>query len=221
MQQSSLFLTLFLLIILLCECAPARFVKPLEKEEWAIGVNAGGPLIQLNGTTLPVPFSSVYVGYGLKDRLTLHAGLHATSLIYKTMQLDMGATYLVWNMDVLRPGFSINGTLNGMMDFRQYNARLYPSLSGNLFYDYKYGRLYGGMEQWIDLFKNAVPDGSPHNYWIPSFYVGQTIKLGKWEMSLEYKNLAPFSWNKGQVVRYARRGDRGANGIYLGLQKRF
>lgn len=212
---------LLLVLFLALQCAPSRFVKPLEKDEWAIGVNAGGPAIQLFDTTLPIPFSAIYAGYGYTDRLTIYGGVHTTSLLYKTLQLEGGATYLVSDMQVLLPGFSVNGGLQGMMDLREYETRVYPNLAGNLFYDYTYGRFYGGMEQWFDLYPTAVPDGSQYNFWVPSFFVGQTIKLKKWELTFEYKNLAPFSWNKGHVVRYARRGDRGANGFYLGIQKRF
>ncbi|WP_235299560.1 hypothetical protein [Portibacter marinus] len=203
------------------DCAPARFVKPLEKEEWAVGVNAGGPLINFFNTILPIPFSSVYAGYGVNDRLTVHAGLHTTSLIFKNLQIDAGGTYLLSNQKGKWPGISVNGTLNGIVDLKQFNHRLYPSLAGNFFYDYKYGRFYGGMEQWLDLYPGQVPDGSQYNPWVPAFYVGQTIKIKKWEVNFEYKNLGPFSWNKGHVVRYARTGDHGANGLYVTLQKRF
>lgn len=214
---------LFLLgiVTVMVTCAPARFVKPLDKNEWAVGANVGGPMIKLFDTTIPVPFSSVYAGYGYTDRTTVFGGLHTTSLAYQTLQIDAGATYLVRNGSGNIPGISLSGSVNAMMDFRQTNFRAYPNLAGNLFYDFKYGRFYGGMENWIDLFPSGVPDNSQYNIWVPAFYLGQTFKLKKWEINFEYKNLAPFTWNKGYVVNYARAGDRGANGIYLTLQKRF
>lgn len=214
-------MALLIAVSLICSCAPSRFVKPLEKREWAVGVNAGGPLINLFNTTMPVPFSSVYAGYGFTDKLTTYGGIHTTSLIYKTLQLDAGATYLVRDMGEIAPAVSLSGSLNGMMDFREFNTRIYPAMAANLFYDYKFGRTYSGMEQWIDLYKNEVPDGSQYNPWVPAFYLGQSLKLRKWELTLEYKYLAPFSQNKGHVVRYATVGDVGANGLYLSVQKRF
>ncbi|GLR17223.1 hypothetical protein GCM10007940_18380 [Portibacter lacus] len=210
-----------IMIACLTDCTPARFVKPLEKNEWAIGANAGGPLIDLFGTKLPVPFSSLYAGYGKTDRLTIHGGLHTTSLAYKTLQLDAGASYLIINSAGSIPGISVNGTLNGMFDFREYNARVYPNLAGNLFWDDKYGRFYCGMENWIDPFKNGVPDNSTYKPWTPAFYLGETLKLNKWEVTFEYKNLAPYTSNRGHVVQYARSGKKGAHGIYLSIQKRF
>ncbi len=221
MSKYCAYLFLLALTLSVYDCAPARFVKPLEKDEWAVGINAGGPLIQLFDTNLPIPFSSIYAGYGYTDRLTIHGGIHTTSMAYKTLQIDAGVTYLLRNFDGNVPGVSINGSLNGMMDFREYNVRTYPNLALNLFYDFKYGRFYGGVEQWFDIFPGAVPDGSDHSYWHPAFYLGQTFKLKKWEVNFEYKNIAPFSDNQGHVVRYARSNEKGAHGIYLSLQKRF
>ena len=221
MSKSIGFLPLLLCAIFLSECAPARFVKPLDKDEWAIGANIGGPLIQLFGAKIPVPFSSIYAGYGYTEKTTIHGGIHTTSLAYQTLQIDAGATYLLRDMQETIPGFSMTGSLNAMMDFREANFRAYPSIAGNFFYDLKYGRFYGGVENWIDLFPAQVPDNSQYNPWIPAFYLGQTFKFKKWEVNLEYKNLAPFSWNKGHVVRFAKGSDRGAHGIYLNLQKRF
>lgn len=221
MSKTLLYFFLVSFSLLLIECAPARFVKPLEKNEWAVGANVGGPLIQLFDTTLPVPFSSIYAGYGYSDKTTIHGGLHTTSLAYQTFQVDLGATYLLRNGSGNIPGISLSSSINAMVDFREANFRAYPSLAANLFYDFKYGRFYGGMENWLDLFPTAVPDNSQYNPWVPALYIGQTIKLKKWELNFEYKNLAPLSWNKGHVVRYARAGDRGAHGIYATLQKRF
>lgn len=221
MSKSIAYLAILICALFITNCAPARFVKPLEKNEWAVGANVGGPLIQLFDTTLPVPFSSLYAGYGYTDRTTIHGGLHTTSLAYQTLQIDAGATYLLRKMDGEIPGISLSGSLNAMMDFRAANFRAYPSFAGNLFYDLQFGRLYGGMENWIDLFPSQVPDNSQYNPWVTAFYIGQTIKIKKWEVNFEYKNLAPFTNNTGHVVRYARGSERGAHGIYVTLQKRF
>ena len=37
-------------------CAPSRIIKPLNKGEKAVSINAGGPLIGFAGTKIPVPF---------------------------------------------------------------------------------------------------------------------------------------------------------------------
>ncbi len=212
---------LLLALCLIQFCAPARFVKPLDQGEWAVGANIGGPVVNLFNTSIPIPFSSIYAGYGYSERTTFHAGLHTTSLAYQTIQLDLGGTFLIRHQSGNIPAISTNFTLNSMMDTRVFNFRAYPSLAANGFYDYKYGRFYFGTENWLDFFANEVPDNSQYNLWVPAYYLGQTFKLKKWEINFEYKNLAPFSWNKGHVVRYARSGDRGAHGIYFTIQRRF
>lgn len=219
-----IYLNLFFFIgfaFMISNCAPTRFVTPLKKGEWAGGINIGGPLINFAGATIPVPFSSLYAGYGHTDRTTLYSGIHTTSLAFQTFQLDLGANYLLRKMQGNIPGISLNTTVNTMLDFREYNFRAYPSLTANLFYDLKYGRFYAGMDNWFDLFPNAVPDNSIHHAWVPAFHVGQAFKYQKWELNFEYKNLAPYTDNSDIVVQYAKGNGKGAHGLYLTLQRRF
>lgn len=212
---------LILGVVGLHNCTPTRFVTPLEKGEWAGGVNFGGPLIEFGGSTIPVPFSSIYVGHGYTERTTLYGGLHTTSLAFKTFQVDAGANFLVRKMDGNIPGISLNGTFNAMIDFRDFNFRAYPSLAGNLFYDLRYGRFYAGMDNWFDLFPSQVPDNSNYQLWAPAFHIGQTFKIKKWELTFEYKSLAPFTNNDDIVVRYATARAKGAHGLYMSIQKKF
>ena len=68
-----IYLNLFFFIgfaFMISNCAPTRFVTPLKKGEWAGGINIGGPLINFAGATIPVPFSSLYAGFGHTDRTT-------------------------------------------------------------------------------------------------------------------------------------------------------
>lgn len=213
--------TLLMGSLILQDCAPTRFVTPLEQGEWAGGINVGGPLIEFGGTKIPVPFSSIYAGYGYTERTTLYGGLHTTSLAFKTFQLDAGANYLLRKMQGQVPGISANGTLNLMADFREFGIRAYPSVALNAFYDLKYGRLYAGMDNWLDFFPNATPDNSQHNLWVPAFHIGQAIKYKKWEFNFEYKYLAPYTSNQDIVVRYATARDNGAHGLYFTIQKKF
>ena len=64
------FLVVGFVALVLGACAPARFVEPLEKGELTVGGSLGGPVISFGGP-IPMPLSSVEVGYGLDTNLTV------------------------------------------------------------------------------------------------------------------------------------------------------
>ena len=45
-----------LTICLFCSCAPARFVKPLEKKQHAANISLGGPLVKKGMGMVAVPY---------------------------------------------------------------------------------------------------------------------------------------------------------------------
>jgi hypothetical protein len=58
------------LLYLFSSCAPARFVKPLEKDQQAINLSVGGPLIEYGSLVIPMPLLTAAYGYGLDSTLT-------------------------------------------------------------------------------------------------------------------------------------------------------
>ncbi len=48
--------------IIFQNCAPTRFVKPLDKNQNAISANLGGPLIHFGKAVTPIPFTSFMYG---------------------------------------------------------------------------------------------------------------------------------------------------------------
>ncbi|HHH53766.1 MAG TPA: hypothetical protein ENK91_08920 [Bacteroidetes bacterium] len=211
------------LIITVFSCAPSRFVKPLKKGESAIGFNAGGPLIHFSGNVIPVPFSSVYYGYGLSEKGTVSGGFHITSMMYKTFQIDLGYTNQLFYQKNLMPGVSFYGGINSMYGFRKNDFRIYPSLDINAFWDYDNDKMmsYVGLSNWFDPHPGKVEEGSEYRLWRASFLLGQNFRFGSYELELEYKFLGIGLDNTKTVVDYATKFNTGAHGIYFQIMKKF
>ena len=58
--------------LIILSCAPSRFVNTLPKGETQVGFSLGGAMQNLFGLTIPTPYSSVVVGHGLRDDITIY-----------------------------------------------------------------------------------------------------------------------------------------------------
>lgn len=214
---------LLLLLLLAGSCAPTRFVKPLDEGESALGFNAGGPLIHFAGTVIPVPFTSVYYGYGISDKGTASVGLHATALVYENLQMDLAYTHQLVSQDKVIPGFSITPASQFIVGLREGAFRFYPSIDLNLFYEY--GRhkhmTYFSLNNWFDPHPGKINEGTQYRFWRPSLGFGHLIRFNKWEVGLEYKFLGASIDNTRTVVDYVNDFETGAHGIYLQFFKKF
>jgi len=118
---------LSLLVLVFSSCAPARYVKPLDKGQHALQVNLGGPIAKVPGIgVIPMPLSTVGYGYGLKEHLTLFGNLHTTSLLFGVGQVDLGAAYRCWTRKNM--GITLQPTLNVAVDFYTSANRFWPQL---------------------------------------------------------------------------------------------
>ena len=110
------FLIPVLMAALLYSCAPSRVVQPLKKGERTINASFGGPVINELGATFPIPLTTVTYAQGISDRATLFGSAHPTSLLFGTLQGELGAVYGLVMPDTakrLLPGISIAPVLNG------------------------------------------------------------------------------------------------------------
>ncbi len=216
-------ITIIVIVAMIWSCAPTRFVKPLEKDQKSVGFNFGGPLIKFGGLKIPIPYTSIYAGYGWKEKSTLHGGFHLTALAYKTLQFDFGITQSLFNQKGKIPGISANGTINLMTSLRDGATRVYPQLEANAFWEYSENKwmTYIGTSNWIDLNKNARKSPENHQYILPTFHIGQSYRWKRMDLSLEYKYLVPGNENQNSIVDFVVVTNKGANGIYLSLKKTF
>ena len=70
------------LMLVLTGCSSTTLIRPLERGQWAVGANVGGPMIAFKGAAVPVPLSGVLVARGFADSATAFARVHATSAAF-------------------------------------------------------------------------------------------------------------------------------------------
>ncbi len=219
-----IFFILFPLYLLgFSACNTTRFVKPLKQKEVAVGLDFGGPLINFGKAKIPVPFSSVAVGYGVDSTFTVFGGLHITALAFGTAQLDLGITKQVlapqkgWI-----PGISLSPKLNLMADVFKGNFRIYPELGSNFYWKYLKKQdhfFYLAVASWFDFW--PTQKGLPKQYLHPVFALGHTFENAKMRYTVEAKLIGVNSSNKGGPIQFNGIGDRGTWGFYISVFRKF
>lgn len=217
----------FFIIVFLCSvaCAPSRFVQPIEEGRLAVGVELGGPMIDYAGTPIPVPMSSVEVGYGLKENLTLFTGVHTTALAFGNVQLDGGCTYQFLKQQEYIPSLSVSPSVNWIWAPGEEKFNVWPILDINAFWNYgkRSNYIYCGFNNYFELSGTRSHDQDQQYPIVFSPQIGHVLK-GKersWEFVAEVKFIAPYAKNDDVFVPYNLTGHRGATGIYLGYRKYF
>jgi hypothetical protein len=206
----------------LASCSASRFVEPLEKDQWAAGVNLGGPLLDFGSAAIPTPLSSLEVGYGLKDKITLYGGMHTTSMLFGNIQMDLGGTFKLMEQDRFIPNLSVSPSINTLW-VPGSSAKVWPVLDMNAYWNYgkKAHYFYAGFNNYFELSRTKALDQPQGLPLIFSPQIGHVLK-GKdrrWEFTTEVKLIAPYARNTYSFVPYS--GNRGAIGIYLGYRYYF
>lgn len=208
-------------ISLFMSCAPARFVEPLDKGDLAIGVSLGGPTIDFGGP-LPLPLSSIEVGYGIDSTLTVHGGWHTTAAAFGNAQIDAGITYQFLEQKKARPSLSISPAFNFIYNFDSGDARIWPIIDVNAFWNYGKRRnyFYAGLNNYIEPMEFKALDQIQTDRWILSPQIGHVFKGKKrpWRITTEFKFIAPYKNNVNAFVPYKSIfGEWGASSIYVGF----
>ena len=216
MKKIWLFFTL-LPIIGLYNCAPSRFVEPLDKGEVSVGAHLGGPVIEF-GAPIPMPITAIELGYGLDSNLTLHGAWHTTNF-----QIDAGVTYKLLNQNKYRPNVSVNPGFNFIYDFDDKAAKFWPTVDLNAYWNYGQRRsyFYLGFNNYFELSASKADNQTQTDYWIFNPQIGHIwkTKADKWEIITELKFLAPYKDNSYAFIPYTSlTGKNGANGFYLGVR---
>ena len=214
-----LYLTLF-------SCTPSRFVNTLPEGETQVGFSLGGPMQNLFGLTIPTPYSSVVVGHGLRDDITLYGGLHTTALVFNTLQTDLGVTKRLYQSDSSQlwiPDVSGSFTLNTLLEMKDGAFDLFPQIDLNAVWKYgenKNNFFYLGVSNWFDLSKNKAHNEPKDNPVIFNPHIGNTWQKNKWSLTVEYKVMGLMESNQDIVVSYAKwHGKYSAPGIFIGCSK--
>ena len=228
---------LFSLLLITYSCAPTRFVKPLDKNQHAVTASFGGALTNVPGVAvIPIPNTSFGYGFGATNTTTLYGSWYSTAAMFGVFQMDVGITQLVWKDTVKHMGVTVSPGINFMVDVFEKNARTWPQLDANYYFDYRLSQakkrngrdqwrtntLYLGMANWIELQSTRAHEVDQANRVIFSPQIGHIYERNNWSFSTELKFLAPYAKNTEIVVDYlsAFKG-RGALGFYMGLSYKF
>lgn len=221
------YLTSFLLIIYLLgtsACNSTRIVKPLAKKKFAIGVDIGGPVIDFASTKIPVPFSSVTLGYGVDSNLTVFGSAYITSAIYGTIQWDLGFVGELFSpRKGYIPGLSLGASTQMLVDVFEANFRLYPVLDVNFYWQYlpKYKHyFYFNWGSWFDFWDRAQGQVNTKLYY-PSFSLGHTFENKKMRYTIEGKYMAPTVSNMGTPLHFNGIDGKGSWGFYVSIYRKF
>lgn len=217
---------IFISILSFFSCAPSRFVKPLKKGEKAINANFGGPLIGFAGTTIPIPFTSITYGHGLRNDITVFGGMHITSLAYGNFQTEIGMVKEFSKYDSTNkfvPGFSVIPAFNIITDKWENNLKVWPELDLNAYWDINKGKhfIYAGMSNWFELSMQKAHNEKQENHWIFNPHVGISGQTGKWINNFELKFIAPSYSHQNVVVDFKSIGNNGAIGLYYCITRKF
>lgn len=210
-------------ICLFFSCAPARFVKPLEKKQHAANIALGGPLIKYGTATIPIPFLTANYGYGIDSTLTGFASFNITSALYGNFQMELGATKQLLKQKKYFPALSVTPIANVI--YKNKDARkLYPQLALNAFWEYgkRKNLVYVGIDNWFELASKKKYEIKQQNHWMFMPMIGHSIVGKKWSFNIEAKVIAPNLSNEKLVVDYVTPfNTKGAFGVYFGLTRKF
>jgi hypothetical protein len=212
-------------LFLVASCAPARFVEPLDKGEWSVGANLGGPVLDFGGAPIPVPLSAVEVGYGLDSSLTVHGALHATSMLFGNGQLDLGVTYKFVNQNKWIPNVSVSPGVNVIYSPSAKTGKLWPMLDLNAYWNYgkRTNYIYLGVNNYFELSRTMANNQPQNHNWLFSPQLGHILKgkKDKWEMITEFKYIGPNISSEYSFIPYQGIVNQGAIGFYLGVRRKF
>lgn len=240
MYSRNYLLFIGIIALMLSACGPARFVEPLSKNENAIGIDLGGPMVKVPGiATMPIPFSSITYGRGVSNKLTIHGSWYTTAAVFGVAQIGGGATYGAWKSKNQKHGASAMLGFNTAIDVFENNFKFWPQLDAHYYFKYNFrsltqddllnkgGRpsanmLYVGIGSWYELSSVKAHGEKQETVVVPMLNLGHDLNWKKWTFKTELKLLAPFSSNEDIVIDYiSLTGKKGATGLYFGLIRRF
>jgi hypothetical protein len=202
-------------------CAPSRYVKPLEKKSHAVSVSFGGPVIAFAGAYVPIPFTTAGYAHGISSRVTGYAHLHTTSLLFGNFQSDVGATIGLLPAEK-KIGVSVSPALQQAFSLRHKTGfRIWPSADLNLYYTTKGASFfYTGVNTWLELQTKRAHDEKRPRSMVPNIHTGYTFAGTKWQHQVEVKYLGAGIPVYPGIVDYKGIGGKGSFGLYYSVIKK-
>ena len=197
--------------LLFTGCASITHVRPVPRGALVAEASAGGPLAQV-GVPIPLPLTSVGATYGLLERLSVHAHVQPSPLLFQALGGDVGATGLVWEQREARPALTASGQVNVLTDFRTASWwTADASLTASWLLGGRWMPYVTTTGQWD--FLNSLFHLAPG--------VGAQVLLDRWTLQAEARLYAPTRRSDISAVPYVGLAGHGAFGLILGAGYRF
>jgi len=74
-------------------CGAVTAVTPLHRGESSLSASFGGPVANVSGMNIPIPYAVARYRYGLSDRTGIYAGFHPLAAGFRVIGLDFGFSY--------------------------------------------------------------------------------------------------------------------------------
>ena len=217
MKRKHLILAALPAVILLAaaRCGTVTAVTPLNRGESALSASVGGPVANLNGMSIPLPYAVARYRYGLTDRAGIYAGVHLLAAGLGLVGLDFGFSYHFLEQ---RGWVPCVGTSAGVVAFIKPGGgeAMFPQL--DLVASYRLGNrftTYFGSQSMYQL------QSTPNVVLAPFVGTGWHIS-DPFSLNLEAKWYAPTEKTEPRIVDYSLPvGNHGAVGFVLGANYGF
>ena len=212
MKRRHLVLTVLPMVILtaVVRCGTVTAVTPLRRGESALAASLGGPVANIAGMNIPMPYAVARYRYGLNDQAGIYAGGHLLAAARGIVGLDFGFSYHFLAQKGWVPTV---GTSAGVAAFIQPGGddALFPQL--DLVASYRLGKrflTYFGSQSMYQF--KSTP-----NVVLAPFIGGEWRASDRFSLALEAKWYAPTEPTHPRNVNYSLPiGNHGAVGFVLG-----
>jgi len=182
----------------LCRCGSAASMWPLREGQAVAALEAGGPVVNLSGAQLPVPYPVARFRYGVTDRFNVDVGGHLLMPWFGVAGFDAGASYHFIDQAGWRPCLGVAIGEIGLIEFDGRSATTFlPQAEVTASYlRPNHSLSYFGVHTLYQL--------RPKFYMTYSPYVGHNFSVGRrLSVSLEMKWYAAYERTTPRAAKFS------------------
>lgn len=190
-----IYISLLLILLLLLGCGTVSTIRPIRKGESAFALALGGPVTNVSGLNIPMPYTVIRYRYGLKNNLNLYAGSHLLLFALGDIGLDAGISYYLLKQAKWIPAVGIGGGIYGFSKPGK-DIRFFPELelTGSYIFGNRFLTYFGTQSMF--QFNNK-----PNLVLSP--FIAEEVRISKkFSLALEAKWYAPSEITKPRVIDY-------------------
>lgn len=211
-----------LLLVLGTGCTTVHGVRPVGDGALRVEGSLGGPLTEVYGAPIPLPFSGLGATWGLDDKTDLHAAWHpSAALFFNLFGADLGASREFLGPEGARPRLMGDLTLTVAGGDNEPGSpegavRVWAQPTLNASWDW--GRK---DRQTVYLGLTAFVEPAPEFHVLPALVVGEWWGIGRFTATTEFKWISPTQSSYDLTPRYYAPGNLGAISFQLGAAYTF